>query len=124
MQLFRDGALEAVGVRGNHIVTARDDTQGMFAEGSGDGLVARRVEGYVIGTLRKWRDLWLAHGEPGPMMLGLTLTGVQGLRLFPGSEGWCARAVNIDRDVLLIPEVVAEDLQAEVDTMILMGRAG
>ena len=52
------------------------------------------------------------------MAIGITLTGVAGLRIFPHSEHFRALDVKIDRDVLMVPEVVVDDLTTPAAAMV------
>jgi hypothetical protein len=118
VQLFLDGTVEAVGVRIIRILPGPTGDAALYSEGEGPGFSGYYVEQQVIATMAGVRDLWVGSGFRGPLLLGLTLTGVQGLRIFPHSERFRALATRIDRDVVIIPEVVVDDASENADRML------
>jgi len=118
VQLSRDGTLETVGVRAAGPRDPGPQSSGMFDESPAQGIGAFHLESSLIQLLGRWIDRWAALGESGPMMLALALTGVKGLRLFPHSDGLYALPIQIDRDVLLIPEIVVDDFSRPPDVIL------
>jgi len=105
VQLFRNGALEAVG----KLYTKEDPLQFSGTD----------VERDCIELLVAWRELWALAEEPGPMILALTITGVRGYLVRPDQVGMGGFGVApIATDVLVIPDVLVEDVSKEVDVLL------
>ena len=106
-QIFRDGGAETVCCG----VVDRNSQYG--------GFFGATMERVVIQTLSRWKGLWRQIGVQGPIVLGLTLTGVKDqmiLRWAPhpasGPDG------TLDRDVVVVPETVAFDPFADPDVLL------
>lgn len=109
VQVFRDGALEAVG-RASTGRSKQNDDRLVFN--------ATDAERDVIQGLHQWIKTWTQYREPGPIMLGLTITGVRHHHIMTDWPGYDLRPFTIDRDVLLIPEVVIEDFSKESEELL------
>lgn len=102
-QVYRNGVIEAVRV-------------GILSTSVRPGLIpGRAYEEAVVGYLPKCLDILKRLGCPPPIFVGLSLIGVRGLKmalpqalLLSIGEG-----AAIDRDVLMLPDVVVEDLSAD-----------
>jgi hypothetical protein len=64
--------------------------------------------------------MWRLLGVAGPVMLGLTLSGVKGLRVLSAQSAglWSSPAEAMDRDVVMLPESVVQDLTTPVPAML------
>lgn len=103
-QIFRNGSLEAT-MAG----LVRDDREGRHFI---PGLALERyffevLSPYIIGL----RDI----GVPPPLILMLTLEGVQGARYAVMDNRWGDEEVPLPADVLTLPECTLEDYGTEVD---------
>jgi hypothetical protein len=104
---YRDGGVE--GVSGS--LVDQDPRRG--------GFYGHRVEVSVIEAVRQYQKLWKLLGVTGPMMMALTISGVQGLKiLVPASRVSLFEHPAFDRDVALIPELVVHDLSERTDRML------
>lgn len=104
VQLFRNGSIESV-------------SSSIFPIQGHDGISIAAFEDHLKVAIGNHLSLYRALGVPAPVYLMLTLVNVRGMRLvfgphFSGSEG------TIDRDVLYVDEVVVDDLEADVDTLL------
>jgi hypothetical protein len=106
VQCFRDGGLEAM----SGAVLAGDPQRG--------GFYGVAVELNVIQALTRWQQLWTLLGVAGPMVLALTLSGVKGWRVLESGSIWVAHPETLDRDVVMIPEVVVQDLAAPPESLL------
>jgi hypothetical protein len=108
VQCFRDGGLEAM--------------SGAALDGSpqGDGFYGQGLEIRVVQVLTRWQRMWRLLGVAGPVMLGLTLSGVKGLRVLSAQSAglWSSPAEAMDRDVVMLPESVVQDLTTPVPAML------
>src|SRR5439155_10803820 len=74
-------------------------------------------EKYLIDALRNYLDLYRAVGVDAPVFLTTTLLGVRGYTMgVPGFPDWRQR--RIDRQELLVPEAVIEDLHTDADRIL------
>ena len=105
-QLFRDGAIEAV----SGAVLAIDAKRG--------GFYGTSIEEEVIKALNRYRELWGRVGLSAPLVLGLTLAGVRGQKVLPGQEPWREIEDTIDRDLLILPEVMVQDISRSAATLL------
>jgi len=96
LQLFRNGAIEAVDV---HLLFQRANQQGL--------ILSTDYENELIEALGRFLLLLQTLGVDPPLALMLTLTGVKGCRIGVSFGG-----APIDRDILLVPEVVLQDYGA------------
>ena len=120
VQCFRDGGLEAMS--GRLLDGDRHDT----------GFYGWSVELNVVQAVTRWQQhVWPALGVTGPVSLGLTLSGVRGLKVLPLSSWniYQDHKETYDRDVLLVPELLVQDLNQPAAAMLqpvfdLMWNAG
>lgn len=105
-QAFRDGSFEGV-------------TCGYQYPGKAAGsveLFGLPLETEVVQAVEVFFKALLAHNFGGPVCVMVAVLGVRGARIQVG-EGWMLppweRDITIDRDVLVLPEVVAEHLPAD-----------
>lgn len=103
VQLFRDAGIEAV----SGGILMKDPRRGGFY---GAGL-----EESVIDALSVYQELWRQLNVPGPVLMALTLSGIQGWKMLAGPEPWDDREETFDRDVAVIPEVVVQDPRTPAD---------
>jgi Putative DNA-binding domain len=115
VQVYRDGTIEVVGVDAVHVLQAPPGMGALYSEGTGPGVAGYYLEQQLLSTLSGLQDLSISLGATGPMVIALTLTGVKGLRIFPHSKHFRAIAVRVDRDPVLAPDIIVEDLSKSVD---------
>jgi len=118
VQVFRDGTVEYVGVRTVNVLESPGGRGALFSDGTGPGFGGYYLERQLIAAVGRLRGLWSSFRATGPMMLALSLTGVKGLRIFPHSDHFRAIAVKIDRDPLLVPETVVDDISKPPDDLL------
>jgi hypothetical protein len=101
-QIFRNGMIEAVRVG---VLSVSHDPKMI------PSLVYEKV---VVEYLPQCFGILKRLGCPPPVVVGISLIGVRGSKLFvdPQSQMVMGRPNAIDRDVLELPEIVAEDLSA------------
>ena len=102
VQLFRDGGIETVSGR----VIVFDSHGGFYGNG---------LEKSAIKAFTSYAQLWSALGVEGPILVGLTLSGVQGRKIFGGPWPYGEIDAKFDRDILIVPEVVIDDLSIRAD---------
>ena len=76
------------------------------------GFYGQHVELNAIAALTKYQGLWQLLGVAGPLMVGLTLSGVKGWRILSAMSdviSFNAHEETLDRDVILIPELLVQD---------------
>jgi hypothetical protein len=102
VQVFRNGVLEM------------GDTALLAPGGEGERNDIRTFERLLSETARRWMRVLAGAGARGPTALMLTLLHVRGWDLNGGDTG-DERLVPhpIDRDDLVVPEVLLEDLAAD-----------
>jgi hypothetical protein len=95
-QLFRNGMIEAV-------------TVGLLREWEGKKIIASVVyEQELIVALDKYLTALKSCGLTPPIVVMLTILGAKGYSMAAGSNYWGGGM--IDRDMLILPEVVVEEL--------------
>ncbi|MHC5824518.1 MAG: AlbA family DNA-binding domain-containing protein, partial [Nostoc sp.] len=99
-QLFRNGAIEAVDAR---ILTPRDDKK---------RIPSVYYEEKLIDSLHKYLELQKNLELNPPIIIMLSLLGVKGYTMGVESS-WLDQENPIDRDILIIPEIVLEDFSAK-----------
>lgn len=83
------------------------------------GFYGHHIEVSVIQAVTQYQKLWELLGVTGPMMMALTISGVQGLKiLVPASRSSPIEQDTFDRDVALIPELIVQDLSEQTDRML------
>jgi hypothetical protein len=100
VQLFRSGAIEAA-----ESIAYRID--GQPAE-----YIDPQYEVEIVDRLPKYLQVLQGLGIAPPVWIGLSMTGVKGLRMYPRSGG-LSYTPGIDRDLLVLPDVLVEDLSAD-----------
>ncbi|MBN2476588.1 MAG: ATP-binding protein [Pirellulales bacterium] len=104
-QLFRSGAVEAVD---GYTLTRREQ-----------GIPAHTHEQVLLNATFSYLQLFEQLDIEPPIILMLSMIGVKGFRMATGQPSSSGRRVPvIDRDVLLLPEVVFQDL-SEVPATVL-----
>jgi hypothetical protein len=108
-QLFRDGGVEAVST--GFIRIYRSEMAGA------DGFSGVVIERYLIRALTNLQKLWSKIGLAPPVVLGMAMSGIRGHMIYPRSPGWLPEA-TFDRDPLVVPEVIVEELARAADTIL------
>ncbi len=104
-QMFRDGGIETV-------------TNGLIGlDGSRGGFHGKPIEGRLIGRFKGFQVFWDLLGVSAPFLIGLTLTGVAGQRLFTINPLQEANG-SFDRDIIVIPDVLIEDISEKPEKML------
>src|SRR5206468_651153 len=94
-QLFRDGTIEAVCSAG-----------GTDQQTGSPVVFGHAVESNLIAGLERYKGALNVLGLGPPLAFGIALTGVQGAEIEPGFRAYRRQTKTIDRDVVVIPEVV------------------
>jgi hypothetical protein len=110
VQVFRDCGIEALDISVQFSGWPnRDDSLKVY-----HGI---NIERGVIRAFKSYQQFWNWLGIPGPMTVYLTLLGGKGGSLV--SLGLHPREfIPIDRDCLMTPDVVVDDLSAPADTVL------
>ena len=109
-QLFRSGAIEAV--------AALDNPTGM------DGYIAQDFEPMLIQPFREYMAQMQLLGIQPPVFVMSTLLGVKGFYLwvstdeYPESVRGAGANVPFDRDVMLLPDLIIEDLNTPAEEIL------
>jgi hypothetical protein len=102
LQLFRSGIVEAV------------NTSLLERESDGTKIIANvAYEDALLRGLRRYLELQKRLGVEPPVVVMLSLLGVKGYTMYVGPERRFDVAHPIDRDALLLPEVLIEDLDTD-----------
>jgi hypothetical protein len=109
VQLFRDGGIEAASVGAFDIYKPQSYGPGF----NGHGLERELIEAFT-----RFQRAWQVLNVEPPMTLGLTLTGVSGVHIFPVSERIPLPPATVDREVVITPDVVVDDLSAPPDVVL------
>lgn len=110
VQCFRDGGVEAM------------SGATLYGDPGRSGFYGQAVEISVLQVFGRWQALWRLLGVAGPLALGLTLSGVKGLKVLAASSGlsfFGDKKETLDRDVVLLPELVVHDPAASTPAAIL-----
>ncbi len=106
LQIFRSGILEAV------------NASSMYPAEGGDKFIrSTNVEPILLSHTKKYLGLLDENGVSGPIAIFITLAGVQGYRVLPETRNrsWHGGFGHpIDRDLLLLPKVVADSSGLDV----------
>ena len=107
LQVFRSGIVEAV-------------NRSLLEHGPDEPKYIANVayEDALLRGLRRILDLQKKLGVEPPVVVMLSLLGVKGYVMYVGVERRFGGGRPIDRDALLIPEVLVEDLDADVDAIL------
>ena len=107
VQLFRNGAIEAVSSRMCCIYGNQKLIPSVAYE-----------KDIIEGTLRYLNALQALMFEP-PLFVILSLVGVNGYTMSVDTHRyWVDRVVTIDRDALLVPEIIVESYEANVASLL------
>jgi hypothetical protein len=109
VQCFRDGGLEAMSGR----ILDGDPQRGGFYGWS--------VEVNVLQAVTRWQQhVWPVLGMAGPVAFSLTLSGVKGWKVLPVNSDrfFGDHKETLDRDVVMLPELVVQDLATPVPAML------
>lgn len=107
LQVFRNGIIETVDVR---LFSDPDSQQPTFH--------GKAYEHDLIGDVQRLLSIQEGLGVDAPLILILTFTGVQGYRIWVSPEAFSNEGTEIDRDVLLIPEVVVTDYADDIPLLL------
>ena len=104
LQVFRSGIFEAVAT-------------GLMLQREGNFLIpAPALEGKLLESLRKYLALAKGLGVSMPMVIMLSMHGVRGYRIWFRSDWYDYGQMHaIDRDALLLPDVLLEDFSTLAD---------
>ena len=102
VQIFRNGALETV------------DTSLAPHSGSRGHLQAARLGADVIEKLGYYFSSLAALGVDVPLAVMISLLGVKGYEIGPQETAWMRGVGRLDRDVVLIPEVLLESFDVDI----------
>ena len=105
VQVFRCGAIEAL-----EATLLRGD--------KANEIPIRFLEQYVIDGVNRYLAALSALGVGPPIFVLLTLIGVKGLELPKPRFARNIDRLAIDRDILVLPEVVAEEFETPVDRLL------
>ena len=107
LQIFRSGIIEAV------------DFSLLKRESDGKKFIANiAYEDALLKGLRRQLDLQKRLGVEPPVVIMLSLIGVKGYIMYVGPERLFDGAHPIDRDALLLPEVLVDDLDMDVASIL------
>lgn len=107
LQVFRNGIIEAV------------DFSLLRRENDGKKFIANvAYEDTLLKGLKRHLELQKKLGVEPPVVVMLSLTGVKDYIMYVGPERIFDGAHPIDRDALLIPEALVDDLDMDVDSIL------
>lgn len=98
--LFRSGQIEAV------------DSVILWPEPDGPIIPSAVFEGELLRAMEGYLDLLSRLGIGGPVYVALSMLGVQGYTMAVGRYGR-ANLGSVDRDTLVVPEVMAESVRMD-----------
>ena len=105
-QLFRNGMIEAAVV-------------GLLREWQGRKTIASvAYEQELIAALGEYLAALRAFGLTPPIVVMLTVIGAKGYSMSVSFNFWAGGGGQIDRDMVLLPEVVVEDFSADVASVL------
>lgn len=107
LQVFRSGVIEAV----NTSLLEREKDEGKW-------ISHVAYEKALLDGLKRYLELQKRLGVEPPVVVMLSLMGVKGYAMYVGAERRFDGAHPIDRDALLLPEVLVDDLDADVDSIL------
>lgn len=110
-QVFRDCGFESVEVTLIQLspLSSRDDKRRIF--------YGINIERGVIKALTSYQRLWTSLGVAGPMVLFLSLTGVEGSGIAV-RDHWHSDFIAIDRDCVMTQDVMLENLSDRADRIL------
>jgi Putative DNA-binding domain len=110
-QIFRTGAVEAV-------------EAGMFTSSKPPeanprgGISSAYLEKFVIEGVRRYLKVMQSLGIEPPVFVMLSLLGVKGFTLATANDAWFDNSYVLDRDALLLPDRLVEDLEEPADKIL------
>lgn len=107
-QLFRTGTIEAV------------DAGMIYEEAGRKHLYSITVERRLIEAVEQYLGTATKLGLDGPFVIMISLAGIRGYQVIPDTRNrhWDNFRTPIDRDVLLLPEVVTETAGADIPAIL------
>ena len=102
LQVFRDGGIESV-------------SGGLVVDERRTGFYMWGYEERIIQRFKTHQEFWRLLGITSPLLVGLSFSGLKGLKVLQGPWGWAEQEAVIDRDVVVAPEVVLSDLTSPPD---------
>lgn len=105
LQVFRAGAIEAVEA---FMLNARRDRKVIFPE----------VEQETLKALDRCLGFYRSSEIAPPIVVMLTLLGVRGFSIGDRPQWMGVRSTTVDRDALLLPDVLVEDLKQPADVIL------
>ncbi len=103
LQLFRNGAIEAVDMR-------------LVSEYEGTRIITgNSYEAVLIGAVEQFLSVQREIGTQPPLLIMLSLLGVRGCTMFVGYLG--QERDTVDRNDLLIPEVLVDSFESDIGTV-------
>ena len=106
VQAFRDGTIEAV-------ETAE------FGERDGKRFIRSvAFEKDLVSTTARFLDFQAKFGVPLPVFVMISLSGVKGYTMATPDAYHLTRATPIDRDVLLLPEIIVEEFDQQISSLL------
>lgn len=103
LQLFRSGIIELVDTRR---ISTYNNGQ-LMIPGTG-------WEDELLGAVRQYFDIQANLGVTPPLIVMLSLLNVKGARMYGGHSSFSMEDDKVDRDHLLVPEVMAESFTADI----------
>jgi hypothetical protein len=102
LQLFRSGIIELVDTRR----VGTYDKEGLIIPGTG-------WEDELLAAVRQYFDIQVRIGVSPPIVVMLSLLNVKGAKMYVGGGFSPFGDSKVDRDHLLVPEVMAEDFASD-----------
>lgn len=106
LQVFRNGIIEAVDGR---MINSSSQT---------NTLPATYIADRLIKAVARFFGLQRYIGVQPPALVMVTLVGVAGLDIVRNPNGFISEPTPIDRDVLMIPEILVENYPNKVDVVL------
>jgi len=106
VQLFRNGIIEAV--------------EGLLLQVQGDRMLIPSVayEGELISSLAVYLSILKTLNVEPPIFIFLDLFGVKGYSMAVSKRFFFAKSHTIDRDVLLLPEIIIESYEVNAEKVL------
>ena len=106
VQAFRNGTIEAV-------------EAAEFGETDGKKIIKSiAFEKNIISATDRFLDLQASLGLPPPVFVMISLLGVKGYRVLTTDKYVLARSSQIDRDLLVLPEIIVEDFEQSPSSLL------
>lgn len=108
-QLFFDGSIETVS---SDLLRTQD---GAKVNGGTGAIASVAYEQYTIAAVKSYFEGYAALGVESPVDLSMALLGCRGSYMAVSPRYIMGRGVHpIDRDVVILPDVIAENLDADI----------